>query len=217
MKLSILIATIGQREDRFKQLLEVLRPQMKDVEILAYWNNGEKPLWEIRQALVEEAKGEYISFIDDDDSVPDYYVEEILKAIAEKPDYVGWRMQLWENGEKAKPTFHSVKYTEWSEDDRGWYRGISHLNPIQRDIALQVSFETIPGEAEDQPWTKKIAPLVKTEAYIDREMYWYIHSTADSVWRGDVKTYNPYDRPIIKLKGFRWHPLSNKHYIPGAR
>lgn len=219
MQWSILIATIGQRNDRLKKLLNVLYPQVKkyngQVEIVAYWNNGEKPLWEIRDALVREAKGEYISFIDDDDLVPDYYCQEVIKAIQSKPDYVGWRMQVWHNGDKLKPTFHSLQYGRWYEDENGFYRNISHLNPIKKELAQKVTFETQRDIAEDQPWSTRISSHLKSETYIDKEMYKYIHTSQDSVWRGDVRKFNRYKRPIIRRKHFRWHPDSKKYHIPG--
>lgn len=220
-KWSILIPTIGQREERFLRLLNVLYPQVKkyngQIEILAYWNNGEHPLWKIREDLVKETNGEYVSFIDDDDLVPEYYCDEIMNAIKTSPDYIGWRMQVWHNEEKLKPTFHSLRYSSWTEDDNGFYRNISHLNPIRRDIAIKESFEVEPGIAEDQPWVIKIAPHVKTEVYIDKEMYWYYHTTEDSVWRGDVYKFNRYERPTLRRKYFRWHPNSKKYHIPGEK
>jgi hypothetical protein len=67
-KLSILIATLGERKDRFTALVDKLVSQANDdVEIIAYFNNGELPLGDIRQALVDEAVGQYVCFIDDDD------------------------------------------------------------------------------------------------------------------------------------------------------
>jgi hypothetical protein len=130
-------------------LLKVLLPQVEEqkgqVRVLAYWNNFEKPLSVIRQSLVEEATGDYINFIDDDDMVPSYYVDLVTENLGK--DYVGWRMQAYMNDEPLKPTFHSIKYPQWSEDDDGYYRNVSHLNPIKRDIAKQVSFVTDEGKA----------------------------------------------------------------------
>ncbi len=64
-KLSILIATLGERKDRFTALVDKLVSQANDdVEIIAYFNNGELPLGDIRQALVDEAVGQYKSIID---------------------------------------------------------------------------------------------------------------------------------------------------------
>lgn len=221
VKWSILICTIGQRNDKFVELLKKLQTQVKEfngkVEILAYWNNGEKPLWQIRDELVSEARGEYISFIDDDDDVPEYYCIEVMKALETYPDYVGWQMQAYHNGEKLKPTFHSLRYSGWYEDNDKFYRNVSHLNPIKRDIALKESFEVERNIAEDQPWAKRIFPQLKTEVYIDKEMYWYLHTTQDSVWRGDVMKFNKYIRPAIKARYFRWHPNSKKIHIPGEK
>lgn len=213
-KLSILIATVGQREERFLNLIEELLKQAHqhegEVEILVYWNNGELPMGEIRQKLVEEATGDYICFVDDDDRVPEYYVEAILDAIKDNVDYVGWQMQLYTNGEPAKPTYHSLVYDSWHEDDNGYYRDVSHLNPIRHAIALKVSFETPTGSPEDFIWTKRIAPYLKTEAYIDKIMYFYQHSPSDSIWNGKLEHGKRYIRPSIVDPNFRYHPSSKE-------
>jgi hypothetical protein len=98
---TILIATLGQRQERFQRLLQHLLPQIEQAEgrvnVLAYWNNGERPLAEVRQALVEEADGTHISFVDDDDLVASTYVSCILKKLTDTPgiDYVGFRLQCY--------------------------------------------------------------------------------------------------------------------------
>lgn len=209
---SILIATVGRRQERFNRLLEILLPQLTDdIEVVAFWNNFEKPLGYIRQALVEDAEGKYINFIDDDDKVPEYYCEEVLKAIKSNPDYVGWQQQLFQEGMPLKPTFHSLEYTYWHEDENGWYRNISHLNPIKRDIALQSSFLVENGVPEDYTWAQRIAPFVKVEKYIDKVMYEYYPSAEDSIWRGDNEK-GSFNRPIVKDVHFRWHPESREHF-----
>lgn len=215
-KWTILIATLGQREERFKRLLDVLLPQVEkykgDVRVLAYWDNGESRLDLIRQKLVEAATGDYISFIDDDDLVPEYYCDEIYKRL-DGVDYIGWRMQLYHNGEKMKPTFHSLKYADWSEDDQGWYRNISHLNPIKRKLALKASFEVEGDNPEDQAWVNRVAPFVKTEHYISKVMYEYLHTTSDSLWRKKRRSAESRTRPIIRRPYFSYHPENITHYV----
>lgn len=56
-------------------------------------------------------------------------------------DYIGFQLQMYNKGVKDKPTYHNLKYTEWCENQIGYYRGVSHLNPIRRDIALKGKFE----------------------------------------------------------------------------
>ena len=208
MRLSILIATVGERTDRFMDLVATLAPQVQgykdQIEVLIYWNNFELPISQIRQALIEEARGDYVCFIDDDDSVPPYYCDHIMEAIETNPDQVGWRQQLYWDGVKTKPTFHSIKYSGWSEDVNGYYRECSHLNPIRRDIALRVPFTGYDGP-EDISWAERVAPLVQTEEYINEPMYYYYFNSADSIWnRGKVPDRN-YRRPSLR-KPFRYHP-----------
>lgn len=214
-KLTVMIATLGQRSDRFARLLDTLMPQVNKqsgkVEVVAYWNNFERPLYEIRQALVDEAKGEYVCFIDDDDLVPEYYTDEILKALRSKPDYVGWRQQLYSNGEAVKPTFHSLKYAGVSEDEQGWYRNVSHLNPVKRELSLKASWEVPEGIPEDSPWAERVAPHLKIESYIDKPMYFYHPSSEDSQWRGG-RDKEKRVRPVIDQQHFRWHKESRERH-----
>lgn len=213
MRLSILVATVGQRQERFTNLLTELLKQAYEhegeVEIVAYWNNGELPMSTIRQKLVEEASGDYTCFVDDDDMVPPYYVGEILKATEKDVDYVGWQMQYYNNGELAKPTFHSLVYDSWYEDDKGYYRDVSHLNPIKHTIALEVSFEAPAGTPEDALWATRIAPYLNVESYINKVMYFYQHSAEDSIWRGDLE-HGRYHRPVVEDKYFHYHPDSKE-------
>lgn len=206
--LSILIATVGERDDRFKSLVSLLAPQVQThaggVEVLVYWNNFERPIAEIRQALVEEARGTYTCFVDDDDSVPEYYCDRIIEAIKSRPDCVGWRMQTWWNGTKLKPTYHSIEYDRWWDDAHGYYRDASHLNPVRRDIALRVPF-IHSATPEDMSWAERVAPLLKSEEYIEDCMYFYQFNTADSVWRGKSMPDVAYVRPPLP-DYFRYHP-----------
>lgn len=209
-KLSILIATVGERDKRFRRLVNQLKPQVQrlhgQVEVLVYWNNFESSIARIRQKLVDEARGKYICFIDDDDAIPSYYCDRILNALKINPDYVGWKMQCWFNGEKMKPTFHSIEYKSWSDNSAGYYRNISHLNPVKRSIALMAEFDHETGP-EDYSWAQRVAPFVNTEYYIEECMYNYFASTADSVWNKKYIPRKEYVRPPLG-NYFRYHPDS---------
>lgn len=193
---SILVATLGQRHERFKRLVDILEPQLDEangaVELVAYWNIGETSLAEIRQRLVEDARGMYTSFIDDDDTVPYYFVNEVLTGIEKfyvdhehmYPDYVGWQMQTYTDGEPLKPTFHSLRYDHWWDDIAGYYRDVSHLNPVlsRRVLAAGASFRRA-QPPEDVAWADQLRGHLNTEAYVDRVMYHYHASSSDSTWR----------------------------------
>lgn len=214
MKLSILIATIGRRNDSLLKLLAQLMPQTegKDVEVIAYWNNGERSIGDIRQSLLKEAKGEYVCFIDDDDMVPDYYIDEILANLGE--DYVGFQVELFESTRMTPPilmppVFHSIRYGVWHQDDNGYYRGITHLNPIKREIALKGEFGK-QGIGEDASWARSLMRFVKTENYIDKIMYYYHHDADETSFGGAYKPWAKYKRPDYGHENFRWHPLSKK-------
>lgn len=223
---SILIATQGKREQKFANLLDSLMPQVPaDVEVLALWNNGEHPLGHYRQTLLEAAKGDYVSFVDDDDQLSPRFVASILPLL-DGVDYVGWRMQCYISGIKQRPTYHSLKYGGWSDDKRGYYRDLSHLNPIRRELALLVDYRTV-GFPDDLNWVDRMRALnvVKTEHVVKEPMYFYMYDPRDTVQatiqprrrRGGrvsrrealamaeaKQSKGTYTRPEVSWPGFRW-------------
>jgi hypothetical protein len=50
-----------------------------------------------------------------------------------------------------------------------------HLFPMRRELAMLRNFEG--GPNEDSRWTDRMKALdiVKTEQYVARELYWYLH------------------------------------------
>lgn len=211
---TILVATLGQRQERFQRLLNHLLPQVEEaagqVNVLAYWNNGERPLADVRQALVNDADGTFVSFIDDDDLVAATYVKRILPLLSQPINYVGFRLQCYVDGNPLKPTYHSLRYKQWYDDARGYYRDISHLNPIRRSVALQADFRRA-DPPEDVSWADQLRGRITKELFVDDVMYQYYSSTTDTTWRpGSVQRprVGQYFRPAVASPYFRYHPES---------
>jgi glycosyltransferase involved in cell wall biosynthesis len=212
---TILIPTIGRRAQQLDRVLTSLLPQTEwyagRVCVVAYWNNGERPLADIRQDLIECAVTDYVSFVDDDDVLPDYHVDRVMTALDEHPDYVGWRMQVLVDGAAHKSTFHSLRYAGWFEDEHGYYRDVSHLNPVRRDLAVRCDYRV--GEPpEDVSWATQMRSVLrgKRECFIDDVMYYYHASSTDSTWRpGSVNPLeSSYTRLSVEHDNFMWYDWS---------
>ena len=205
VKLSILIITMPNRADKLQRLMDVLRPQLPEdgsVELIVKEelnaNDGGPTIGANRNAAVDDARGEYVSFIDDDDMVPEYYVEKILEAIgkeagnpndlpegsnghytgskitfANHPDVVGFRGHYILGQNKPELFIHSIKYKEWITVDGVHQRCPNHLNPVKRTIALQVPYPD-KNYGEDMDYSMRLLPLLHTEVMIDGIMYFYL-------------------------------------------
>lgn len=172
MKWSICILTVPERKTDLTRITGILNYQIngrEDIELLI--NDRPGDIGEKRQWCLDNAHGEYINFVDDDDIVAHNYVEAIYPLL-DGVDYIGFMLQHYFNGAKSKPTYHSLEYTNWFEDDDGWYRGVSHLNPIRLEVAKQGSFDGTYGE--DYRWAQMVQP--KTAHFIDDQMYFYFYS-----------------------------------------
>ena len=184
MKWSICILTVPAREKELAHIKWVLEYQRaaaglaEDVEILIDGENG--TLGQKRQRCVEKAAGEYINFVDDDLVAHDYIAT--IYPLLDGVDYIGFQLQLYEDGTKRLPTYHSLQYSGWSEDELGFYRNVSHLNPIKRELAMRASFDG--GSGEDFRWAQQMQP--ESEHYIDRPMYFYFHSRKYSLTMGNM-------------------------------
>jgi len=183
IKLSILICSLESRKEQFDKLKECFLPQVDGVPVDVEWSvdDGSKSIGQKRQELLEKARGDYVCFVDDDDEVPEYYVEEILKAIETQPDCVGfWGRIISEKSGGSKQVHYSLDNKQLRHDMEKdiFLRGIGHLSPVKRAIALRVGFRDL-DRNEDRFYSEGITPLLNTEVFIDKDMY--IYKTRGSV------------------------------------
>jgi len=211
MKFEILILTQPSRAQFLARLLAVLKPQVEEhPEEVKVTVRMFDPTWDLgtnRQLMREQSAGEWSAFIDDDDLIPASYVSTILPLLDR--DYVGFQLQMYSDGEKQKPTYHSLRYKEWNADQHGYYRHISHLNPIRRDLALRVKMSG--GFGEDERWSTQLHNLeiVKTEHFINEVMYYYY-------WRSNKNDY-PGPAFQIPVTQARYNPIDQQQFIVGQR
>lgn len=186
---TILIPTIPERDHLLRRLLAVLLPQLEQhegaVEIRARRNAGEIPIGELRDAMLAEATGEYVSWIDDDDLVPDDYVAEVVAALAGRPDHVGYQVEYSVDGEPKELVDHSLRHRRWHRTAAGeLVRDFTHVDPVRREHATRGRFAVARvGRAEDRAWVKQVRPFLHTEAYINKVMYRYLWSPSGSAWQ----------------------------------
>src|SRR5882757_3102504 len=126
--LSILICSLTERKDKLHHLLQNIFsqcPQLKGpegidttsfragnarvdiyyfegVEVIVASDNKEITTGQKRNLLVLSAKGKYVIQVDDDDSIPNYYVEELLKAAESDADCFGMTGIMTTNGVDEK-------------------------------------------------------------------------------------------------------------------
>lgn len=174
IKLELMILTMTTRTHFLARLLKCLEPQMTpEVKITIRTCDPQYTLGENREMLRRSTVGEYIAFIDDDDLVAPDYVSSILPLL-DGVDIIGFECKLSFDGiPEPKRDYHTITAGSWYNTDTAFYRDISHLQPIRREIALAASMEG--GHGEDGRWADKMRALgvVKTEHYIDKIMYFY--------------------------------------------
>lgn len=181
-KWTINILTVPERRFEYNRLLDLLWPQLD-----AHAGAGVKiqtcdmpgTVAAKRQWCLDRCDSEYFNFIDDDDMVAGNYIDAILPLL-DGVDYIGFQLQLYIDGQRTKPTFHSLRYDNWYDDADGYYRNVSHLNPIRTEIARQGRFDG--GYGEDKRWADQVSP--KTEHYVDQIMYHYLFSPTESLTYG---------------------------------
>jgi hypothetical protein len=175
------MAWLGEKKPGFGEednLLSSHNPQM-GVEIRLMTDSGEKSIGSKRNMLLKHANGEYVTFIDDDDRVSDDYVARILQAIESNPDVVGIELIHTVDGRHLGYTRHSIKYDHWYQepdpDKPGcwfFYRNPNHLNPVKRELAVQVGYPDL-RFGEDREYSMKLLPLLNSEVYLSNPIYFY--------------------------------------------
>lgn len=208
---SILVAHLAERQASLAELLDVLLPQAAagpGVEVVALCNNGGS-LHEIRQALLDDARGEWVSFVDDDDLVSEDFVATVCGCLDQDPDFVAFQHLLYPPGSAvpdSRPVVTGIGITEWQNTSEAYIRGVTHVNPIRTSLARQSGFQLRGSGYEDKDFVAGVLPLLKTQVLIDRPLYHYRQSGRNPM------IYQPAGPPPPRLRVdhpcFRWHPAS---------
>ena len=178
MTLSILICSLESRKYLLEDLLIELYRQAfgtEGIEILTYVDNKQLSTGYKRQALINEATGKYIIFIDDDDWVEPYYIEELLKASESDADCFAINGWITTNGRNKMQWFLSKDNANETKFKNGvpyYLRKTNHITAVKKELALKAGFPD-KSNAEDKFYSDRVAPLCKTEYKIEKPLYFY--------------------------------------------
>lgn len=180
---SVLIPTIPGRERSLKNLVDSIRekvsricPDMR-VEICLGFDNRESSVGMKRENLLQDAKGKYSSFIDDDDDITDAYIEDVRAAVEGK--YHVMRLR----GDMKGHTFsHSTenKLEDPMANGKEFLRPPNHLNPMLTDVAKFIHYKDL-VRGEDLDWTIRMARtgFLQKEYRSDPSRIHYIYNLGD--------------------------------------
>ena len=201
--LTIGLPTVVGRAPTFAILhAEVLRQAAgKPVEVIVACDNKEISIGKKRQNLLEQATGEYICYIDDDDWIATDYVDQILAALASGPDCVGFLIECTTNGKMRQKAIASMKYKQWVEQRDGYAhcRSPYQKTPIRRTLALQAGFPDL-RYGEDRVYSTAVTKLIKTEVFISAILYYYRYRTAETFHAKYGVPTPPRPRPISQRR-----------------
>lgn len=176
--LSILIPTIVGRESQYFYLVNTLCSQYKGtkVEIATLKDNKEMPVGEKRNKLYQMANGLYSFMPDDDDSVANNFIEQILLGIESGSDCITYFEQVNIDEEVSKSN-HSILYSGW-HDNPLWPEGFKYARtPYFKDVIKTEIAKSIPVPEirwnEDEQWSNALHPHLKNEFHINEFMYFY--------------------------------------------
>lgn len=183
IKLSILICTIPKRKEMFEALIKNLDNQIgefgtNNIELFADAHESDS-IGKKRNKLLNHSKGEYVCFIDDDDTISSTYIQDIMEGLKQNPDCLSLRGVITWGGANPELFEHSVRYNSYVThtlpvNGIKYERYPNHLNVIKASIAKQFKFPEL-NHGEDTDWATQIknSGLLKNEVYIDKVLYHY--------------------------------------------
>lgn len=187
MRLSILIPAVYERGlgPLYANLAEQAA-EFPAVEILTLFDNRRRSTGLKRQALLDLAKGEYITCLDDDDNVASDYIVTVLEALREQtPDVLSFNSEATlDNGNPfIVRTGLDLPNEQCRQVDGRWVditRKPWHWCVWSAVHAKQATFPD--GYIDDDWfWLRQLMWRVKKEHHIDRTLHYYRYDSHKSL------------------------------------
>jgi glycosyltransferase involved in cell wall biosynthesis len=189
--LSILIPTVPNRAIQFERLFLDLQKQIDagphNVEILGLLDNKSRTVGAKRNALLAAAAGAYLVFLDDDDRVADDYVAAVCRAILENPgvDAIVYDVLCSVNGKQRSHCRYSIHNDAVVEKPGCYSAWAPHVCVWRSEIVKPIPFPDRQF-GEDTDWSRVASLVARTEARIDRILYWYDFDSMNSETRQNL-------------------------------
>lgn len=182
---SILILGVPDRMESLSKLIQKLEDQVDknnlkgEVEILALIDNKTRTVGNKRQSLLDTCEGRFVAYLDDDDTISDDYIPEIVSAIKldRYVDVVSFNQETRINNDPPNIVYFGLQY-----ENTEYYPGVPvyrkpfHMCAWNRNIAKQVRFKNI-SLTEDWAWIEELCKLAKTEFHIDKILHYYLFNS----------------------------------------
>lgn len=195
--LTVAIPTLTERRTIFLPKLDYYNNLLKRqglenlVEIITYEDNREITIGEKRNLLVDKAKGEMISFVDDDDDISEDYFKLITEAILRSNNTLDAIQIFCYVVNKSNERYNTYVFKGLEKNfikslplrDRNTNKftnsKISQLNPIKTSLVKSVKYPNIPIH-EDLIFCLNIQPKIKKVDTIFKNIYTYYYDTNTS-------------------------------------
>lgn len=192
--LSICICTLPERKKIFDGLFSKLKNQILNTFLLPnnyeiLYDATERGLITIgakRNKLRNYAKGKYICFIDDDDTISGNYIDLITEAMMYNADIITFGIDNYFNGRYQSTTFINRFLDEQNKETTNFltteniglrpnhifYHAGSqyHLTPVKMEISLQIPFIDA-NNNEDHEYSEGIKRFLQSEFHIGHVLY----------------------------------------------
>ena len=179
--LSILIPTLFERGDWLGELLNQIYSQAAThdltdrIEVLTLGDNRTRTVGTKRNDLMNLARSDYLTFIDDDDKIDDAYLKSIFAIIDTVPtfDVLTYMMHTTLHDGRVIFSKYSVQYEVHGLEGADWWRGKpTHTCIWRADVARKEQFPEI-NYGEDADWACRVAEHVEEEYHLDEVLYYY--------------------------------------------
>jgi len=184
IKLSILIPSVPERLPYLTRLVDELSRQAagKPVEFLVLMENKKRTIGSKRNALIEQARGQFITFVDDDDRLTGYYVDRLLQEIEAVPqsDCIVFDVAVHFNGRFYKLCKYGKEHA-YGQDASYFYRKPNHLMCYARRIAERYKFLDI-NHGEDDEWGERVSQAIQIQTRIRQVLYHYDYVEKPDSW-----------------------------------
>lgn len=182
--LSICVLGVLNRLQFLNKFLSTLYKQtstFNDVEVLFLLDNKKSTIGTKRQQLLNQAKGEFIVFIDDDDVISDNYVAKIRETCIDnlETDIITYLVSVSINNGPYKLCKYSLYNAKDYNTNTTYYRIPNHICVVKTDIAKSIGYKDI-SFGEDSDYAKRLLPKLKRECSINEVLYMYNYNQQTS-------------------------------------